>query len=134
MLLAMLFSIIQRGDADIMLAGGTEAAVYLSCSCSWFSQLWKLCLHAMTNQQKHLVHLTATRWFRQWVKVLVSLFLEELEHAKACGAHIYAEVVGYGTNGDAFYYITALYPGGVQARKMYGISRLKMQVSILKPI
>ena len=97
--------LIQFGDADVMLAGGSEAAV-----CPIGIAGFIACRAMSTNFND-----TPERASRPYDKdrdgfVMGEgagiLVLEELEHAKARGAKIYAEVVGYGLAGDA-YHITS---------------------------
>jgi len=97
--------IIQYGDAEVMVAGGAEASV-----CPIGIAGFIACRAMSTNFND-----TPTRASRPYDKDrdgfvmgegAGSLVLEELEHAKARGAKIYAEVIGYGMAGDA-YHITA---------------------------
>ena len=97
------FRSIQHGEADIMLGGGTEAAV-TPLSIAGFTQLTAL----TTDEDPD----TASRPFDKDRHGFVLgegagvLVLEELSHAKARGARIYAEMLGYGATCDA-YHITS---------------------------
>ncbi|MBE8952841.1 MAG: beta-ketoacyl-ACP synthase II [Quinella sp. 1Q7] len=104
------FRVIQRGDADLMFAGGTEAAIS-PAGVAGFAQMKALC----SDHNDDPAH--ASRPFDKNRSGFVMgegagiIVLERLEHALARGAHIYAEIVGYGRNDDA-YHITTPAPGG----------------------
>ncbi|GLV14633.1 3-oxoacyl-[acyl-carrier-protein] synthase 2 [Alicyclobacillus hesperidum] len=103
------FKIIQRGAADVMIAGGAEAAV-VDIALAGFSNMKALSLR---NDEPT----RASRPFDKDRDGFVMgegagiLILESLESAQARGAHILAEIVGYGMSGDA-YHVTAPDPNG----------------------
>jgi len=119
------FEVIRRGDADIMITGGTEAPITTMAVVGFCSS---------TALSLNPDPATASRPFDAERDGFVMgegagiLILEEYEHAKARGAKIYAEVIGYGSTGDA-HHITAPAPEGeggaramVEAIKKGGIT------------
>jgi 3-oxoacyl-[acyl-carrier-protein] synthase II len=110
------FSIIRRGDATAMLAGGAEAAVN-QVGMSAFAALRAL---SSRNDEPE----RASRPFDAGRDGFVMgegagvLVLEELEHALARGAHIYGEFAGYGMTGDASHLTEPVESGEPAARAM----------------
>jgi len=107
------FKVIQRGDADIMITGGAEACI-TPMAFSGFCSMKAL----STNEDPSC----ASRPFDAQRDGFVMgegsgiLIIEELEHAKARGANIIAEIVGYGSTNDA-YHMTAPAPEGEGAAR-----------------
>lgn len=110
------FKIIQRGDADIMIAGGTEAAV-AEFAVAGFCNMKAMSTNN-DNPQK------ASRPFDKDRDGFVMgegcgiLILEELESAIKRNAKIYAEIVGYGMTSDAYHITTPAESGEGAARAM----------------
>ena len=104
--------IIQRGEADVVLCGGTEAPI-TSLAFAGFCAAKTMSTEKENPEQ-------ACRPFDKRRSGFVMgegagvLVLESLEHAEARGAHIYAELAGYGSTSDA-YHITTPVPGGAGA-------------------
>lgn len=111
--LADAFNQIRLGKANAIVAGGAEAAI-CACGVGGFNAM-----HALSTRNDDPEH--ASRPFSASRDGFVMgegagcLILEELEHAKARGAKIYAEMVGEGASADA-YHITASHPEGLGAR------------------
>jgi 3-oxoacyl-[acyl-carrier-protein] synthase II len=106
--------VIRRGQADVMLAGGSEAAIIESAFAGMCS------MKAMTTRNEE-PKLASRPFDKDRGGFLMGegsavLILESLEHAEARGANILAEVVGYGSTNDAFH-ITAPSEGGIGAIK-----------------
>ena len=97
------FRTIQYGDADIMVAGGTEGAV-CPVGIAGFTSL--TALSACQDPERCSIPFDRGRSGFVMGEGAGIVVLEELEHAKARGARIYAEVLGYGCTSDA-YHITS---------------------------
>ncbi len=103
------FRIIQRGDADAMIAGGTEAAI-TPMGVGGFAAM-----KALSTRNDDPEH-ACRPWDKDRDGFVVGegagiLILEELEFARARNAHILAEIIGYGMSADAFH-MTGMAPEG----------------------
>lgn len=111
--LADAFNLLRLGKADVIVAGGAEAAI-CECGVGGFNAM-----KALSTRNDDPTHssrpFSASRDGFVMGEGAGCLILEELEHAKARGARIYAEMVGEGESADA-YHLTASHPEGLGAK------------------
>ena len=128
--LADAFNLIRLGKANAIISGGSEAAI-LACGVGGFNAM--KALSTRNDDPEHASRpFSASRDGFVMGEGSSILVLEELEHAKARGAKIYAEMVGAGMSADA-HHITASHPEGLGAilvMQMWGIFRYADEVKI----
>ena len=109
------FRAIQYGDADIMAAGGAE-----SCICPTGGAGFTALTALSQNPDPTRASIPFDKDRDGFVigEGAGVVILEELEHAKARGAHIYAEVAGYGATGDAYHITSPIEDGSGAAKAM----------------
>ena len=111
--LADAFNLIRLGKANVIVSGGSEAAI-IPCGVGGFNAM-----HALSTRNDDPEHasrpFSASRDGFIMGEGAACLRLEELEHAKARGAKIYAEMAGAGMSADA-HHITASHPEGLGAK------------------
>lgn len=109
------FRSIQHGEAEVMVTGGTEGAI-CPIGIAGFSAL--TALTSESDLTKCSIPFDKNRSGFVMGEGAAVVVLEELEHAKARGAKIYAEVVGYGTSSDAYHITSPAEDGAGAARAM----------------
>jgi len=117
--LGIAFKLLQQGDAQIIISGGTEAAITPMALAGFCN------MRALSTQNDHPKN--ASKPFDKERDGFIMgegagiLILETLQHAKERNANIYAEIFGFGMTADA-YHITAPAPGGEAAAKAIEIA------------
>lgn len=111
--LADAFNLLRLGKADVIVAGGAEAAI-CECGVGGFNAMKALSTRN-DDPTRASRPFSASRDGFVMGEGAGCLILEELEHAKARGARIYAEMVGEGESADA-YHLTASHPEGLGAK------------------
>lgn len=106
---------IQYGDAEVMLAGGTESSI-TPTAIAGFTNL--TALTTATDPKRASIPFDKDRSGFVLGEGAGVVVLEELEHAIARGAHIYAELAGYGATGDAYHITSPCEDGSGAAKAM----------------
>lgn len=109
------FRSVQYGEADVMVAGGAEAAI-TELGVAGFTNMTALSLS--TDPKKASIPFDVDRSGFVMGEGAGIVILEELEHAKKRGAKIYAEVIGYGATNDAFHITSPAEDGSGAAKAM----------------